>query len=671
MLKVLRKYNKWVMVVFGSILMVSFLFAGAANQFTPDPKKQVVATAGGSKLRQGEFDRAERELDVLQKFVPRTVIQNYGVRDGTHWLLLAREAEQLGLVGDERDGLDWIADLARGEAYASLVAQYAQQFGEQFARQIASGQTQQIEEQARQLELAIESRKDEIAAGVGLTPRELAVAFSRLRGIDRLLNLYGRGARQSDRRYLSAFRRAQDAAVVDAAVIAAVTMTDTVLEPTADVLQAHFDQYRSVEPGAGEFGFGYVLPARFKLEWVLLSKSSVESAVTLDPVAVNKSWQLNRTKYPGEFATEQANVERDVRDTRVASAMDEADRVFKSRVRAVTARLPVDGIYRRLPATWDIDAPKLSDLAQSMSEAVRTATGMTVPAPMVSRPLTEWTALPDLANLGGIGGASIRSGTGSMSFAQLVSLAKEVAPQLTIDLQAGVPFTTFTLEDTAGNRYYFIINDVKPEAPAEALDEVRAKVVEDVKTLRAYEKLVAEKEMWVSKAVTDGLDAVASSFRQPGSAPGAEPLPLEVIKGVSVQRDGTQNAALNDEALRTRIVAAAEALGPLFVAGPDNAAARTLAEPLPKLLSLAVVQITRQQVLAKEDVLRQPATASANLINREMTEAMETLKSDGPFSPAELKRRLDFKLKRDDREETAADAETAQESPATTPAGTS
>jgi len=657
MLKTLRKYNKWVMVVFGTILMVSFLFTGAAGQFAPDPRKEVVATAGGQKIRRSAFDLAERETEVLQQLVPRTIILDYGIQDGTHWLLLTREAEKLGLVGDERDGLDWIADLSRREAYSTLVAQYAEQFGVQFAQQIAASQGAQVEQMATQRQIFIESRKDEFAARTGLTPYEFALALSRLRGVDRLLNLYGRGPRQSDRRYIAAARRLQDSAVVDAAIIAAESIADTMPEPTPEAVQAHFEKYRAAEAGTGDFGFGYVLPPRFKLEWVLLSKSSVENAVTLDPVAVNKHWQLNRPKYAGDFATEQANVERDLRNTKVTSAMDEADRVFKSRVRAVTARLPVDGIYRRLPETWNLDAPKLQDLALSMAEAVKTSSGMTVPPPMVSRPITEWTSLPELANLGGISGASIRIGSGSMTFAELAALAKEIKPQAAIDVQARVPFTTFTLEDTVGNRYYFVMNDVKPEAPAESIDDVRDKVVKDVRTLAAYEKLVAEKEIWVNRAVTDGLAAVASSFRQGGTAPGAEPLPLEVTKDISVRRDGTQNLTLNDDDVRSRIIITAELLGPLFVASPENAQARTLAEPLPRFLSLAVVQIQRKELLAREDLLRLPPSASSQLVQREIAEVTEAIKGDGPFSPPELRKRLDFKMKGDEKKEKSEKAE--------------
>lgn len=643
MLKVLRKYNKWVMVVFGSILMVSFLFTGASSQFQPDPRKQVLATVDGVKVRQMDFDLAQRELAALMDIVPRAVQLNYGIEDGTHWLLLGQEASRLGMVGDERDGLDWISTVSRGEAYSGMVAEYARQFGSvNIAEQIVRQQSQQVETRARELQIAIEAQKTTIATRHGLTDREFAVALSRLRGVDRLINLYGSSARQSDRRYIMAARRFEDSVIADAVIIAGESITDSIAEPAPDVLQAHFEKYRSVKPGEGDHGFGYVLPPRFKLEWILLSRGSVETSISLDPIAVNKHWQLNRTKYPGDFATEQANVEKDLRDTKIASVMEEADRVFKSRVRAITARLPVDGIYRKLPATWDIDAPKLSEMAMAMAEAVQTSSGVTMPPPMVSRPITEWTSLPDLENLGGIGGASIRMAGGTMDFAQLVSLAKEISPQVTIDLQARVPFTTFTLEDTAGNRYYFVINDIKPEAPAETLDEVRDQVIKDVKTLLAYEKLVNEKDKWVAKAAADGLDVVASSFRKPGGAPGSEPLPLEVVKDISISRDAARNNQLNEESVRESVVTAAELLGPLFVASPENSANRTLAEPLPKQLSLAVIQINRKELLAREDLLSRPSQYSRQLVGFELSEIRQAQNAGGPFSTDALKARLNY-----------------------------
>ncbi len=658
MLKALRKYNKWVMVVFGSVLMVSFLFTGASSQFQPDPRKQVVATIGDEKLRRMDYDQAERELAAVGSLAPSVVRLTYGVEDGTHWLLLTREAQRLGLVGDERDGLDWLSSLSQREAYTSMVAQYARQFGSvQWAEQLVRSQPQAVDARARELQVMMESMKGTVAAKHGMTDRDFAVALSRFRAIDRLMNLYGSLARQSDRRYVAAARRFSDAAIVDAAIIAAETLTETAPAPTEEALLAHFEKYRSVEPGTGDHGFGYVLEPRVKLEWLLLSRSAVEGAVTLDPIAVNKHWQLNRTKYPGEFSIEQVNVERDLRNSKVASIMDEADRVFKSRVRAQTGRLPVDGIYRRLPATWDIDAPKLGELATAMSDAIRTSSGVTVPPPMISRPLSEWTALSELENLGGIGGAAIRMANGTMPFAQLVSLTREISPQVTIDLQARVPFTTFTPEDAAGNRYYFLVTDVKPEAPAENLDVVREQVVKDVKTLAAYEKLVAEKDVWTAKAVSEGLAVMAGSFQKPGRAEGAEPQPLEVIREVSVTADIARNADLNEPAVRDRIMSVAEKLGPMFVATPENAGERTFAEPLPKLLSLAVIQIGRKSLVAKEDLLSQPVGRALQFVAFEQSELRDELGVSSPFSSEAVKSRLGYTLKGEDRAETTKGGE--------------
>src|SRR5205823_12971421 len=110
--------------------------------------------------------------------------------------------------------------------------------------------------------------------------------MARAAGVLRMMNSYARAARISDRLAAVEARKARDAAVADYVFIPANLFADQVPDPTPAVLQAHFDKYKTVKPGEGEYGIGYLFPARVRIEWLKLDRSLFEKGVTLDPVEV-------------------------------------------------------------------------------------------------------------------------------------------------------------------------------------------------------------------------------------------------------------------------------------------------------------------------------------------------------------------------------------------------
>ncbi len=109
MVKVLRKYNKYILVVGGSLLMVAFLMPTAINELRTDPMKQVVAHIGDDGVRQRELFDAETNFRAVKTVMPAFLFGAIGtpIVDGAHWYLLAREARAGGFVGGEQDGRDW------------------------------------------------------------------------------------------------------------------------------------------------------------------------------------------------------------------------------------------------------------------------------------------------------------------------------------------------------------------------------------------------------------------------------------------------------------------------------------------------------------------------------------------------------------------------------------
>ncbi|MFA6044837.1 MAG: hypothetical protein WC718_07625, partial [Phycisphaerales bacterium] len=152
MVKILRKYNKWLLAGGGSLLMLTFLISGSNNPFAPDPDKITVAEVLSKPVTNKERNQFSLEYDALKAFVPGVLTLQLGCQDATHWMLLVREAENAGLVGEGRDGAAWLPELAQSETVAEVTdrySQYGQQFVQQFLQNAQFMQQQAADMQAR------------------------------------------------------------------------------------------------------------------------------------------------------------------------------------------------------------------------------------------------------------------------------------------------------------------------------------------------------------------------------------------------------------------------------------------------------------------------------------------------------------------------------------------
>ncbi|MFZ4575487.1 MAG: hypothetical protein ACOYN0_13905 [Phycisphaerales bacterium] len=633
MLKILRKHNKWFMVVFGTLLMLTFLIDRGASG-AADTGKRVVAETRDGKIRLRDVQAADSEYGLLNRLTPMMVRAEYSIEGGMHWLLLSRQAERMGLVGDEQDGESWIGELIQTELYTERLVGYMRQgIPASFARQFLDQQGAQLVQEAQQQTEAIRSRRAQIAGEFRLTEKQFGQTLAKLRGVSRLQRLYVGAAVPSDKRAIMQFRRERDAVLVSGVFIPAESIVDTIPEPEPARIQAQYDTYRTLKPGTGDLGFGYVQEPRFKIEWIRLSRAEISAQIKLDAIAVHKHWQVNRARFPGEFDAEEAAVEKELRDRQIEAVMNTADRLIKDRVRAALTRLPVDGPYRKLPETWAKDGPTLEGLSQEVVDAVRTGVSVTLAKPVLERPETEWVELSKLGALKGIGESYFRAGQSRNPFEVLIGLCKELAPQTNLDLQAKVPFTTVVMENAEGDHFYFTVTDVKLEGPPESLDAVKANVIADLKKLDAYKKLSEEIGVHRTLAATSDIKALASVFKKPG-APAGGPQPLDTFDSVKVTQVAVSRGELNTDELRNAVLDAAAKLGPVIAVTAENKAERTLAVALPKSFGIGVVQITGQSPVVVEDLRRLNPYFADSLANSELQGVFQELATPGALSYA-------------------------------------
>lgn len=649
MLKHIRKHNKWLMAAFGVLLMVTWLVQPALNQINAAQRGRVVAKLDGKRITIGQYQDASGEVTAVVKLLP-DLAQGLGLDDQdktVHWLMLAREAEAAGLVGGPQDGEDWAApqnSLVYGLAYRQFGSSAQQALNiPQFAQQLA--------DQAKQmLPRVIQS----VESDQRMAPNQLFTALAKARGIERLVASYRTAARMSDRFMVAKAHEYLDAAKTDYVFVPSERLIGTIPDPDAAALQTHFDTYKTVKPGEGDYGVGYLLPARVKLEWMKLDRAAIEAVVTLDAVEVRKRYTQGHgggegKKYAGEFAAERSNVERDMKNEIVDKAVQEAQIAIQTEVIKATRSLEADGKFKKLPAGWEQSRPKFETMAQAVVEAVKKQMGLTIPLPAVTVKAADWLTRADLQALPDIGRSLVRQGGTQIPFDQVVFWTRELpgAEEGLVPVQVNLPLAETYLTDVAQNRYYICILATKGESAPDSIDEKREQIVKDFKSIVAFEQLKGRAEELRTKAVAGGLDAIVAAFpaaeapkpEKPDAPPSTEAnyKPLTITKDVTIYRDAISNGdpKLGSDEVNKQVLAAANKIDPTTPREQVVADTATVAIPIAKRLGLAVIRVLAPDPLTKEKLRQYGATVEQMTQSKELAD----LKSEDPFSLTNLLKR--------------------------------
>ena len=647
MLKKIRKHNRWFMAGFGVLLMVTWLVQPAFNQFNSVVKNRAVAKLDGKTVTYGHYNDAASEVELVTKLVPAlaSAVSLDDTNKAVHWLLLTREAEDAGLVGGPQDGEDWnepVIALAQGMANQRLT----QQFG-QFARQLAT-MPQYYQPYLEQAKTLLPTYLASISNGK-LRRDELNIALARGHGIERLISAYRTAARMGDRQAVSFARNYLDGAKVDFVFVPAERLIDSIPDPDATTLQAHFDKYKATKPGEGDYGVGYLLPPRIKLEWMKLDRKAIEDSVSVDPVEVRKRYNQGHTgdgaTYPKDFATERPNIEAAIVAEVADRALQEAQIAIQTEVLKATNRLEADGKYKKLPADWDKTRPRFEQIAQAVVDAVKRQTGVTIPLPAVTIKAKDWMTKDEIRTLPEIGFTQMRLGGRQDSLDDVLFWTRELPgsnpEQALIPIQVNLPVAESYFTD-GRNRFYVCVLDVKGESAPDSIDERREQIVKDYKKIQAFEQLKSRADELRAKAVEGGLDAVVAAFPaaeapKPEVKPGEPPLPpptdakykpLTPTRDVTVTREGAVDSNLTVEDVNKPVLAAAAKIDPLTPRDKVPADVATLSIPITKHLGLAVIRVIAPDPVTKEKFRQYDRAVVQTSQGKELSE----IKVEDPFS---------------------------------------
>jgi len=302
------------------------------------------------------------------------------------------------------------------------------------------------------------------------------------------------------------FARLDEKMKVRLAVLKAEDRRDKAPEPSEEDLRKQFDACKQYLPGQGPKGFGYRIPDRVRIEYLVADPKAFEKDAEARVTDEDVEAAYEARKDP-EFLVKEEPKKEDA-EKKEAEAGDSA----------AAAETPKEKKFRPLEEVRDEIRKTLLDgearrLAREKLQAdVSEVRSMRAPPDLqiwADGTRVQYRAVPDrltgeqLAALEGVGGA-VREKQGLAQ--QALALAELVGPERA-QLAVGELSEVFT--DADGRAYAFRVSDYEKNHEPASLDEVRDKVIADVRLEAAFESAVSAGRALLEAAAEAGLEAAA------------------------------------------------------------------------------------------------------------------------------------------------------------------
>lgn len=334
MLKFLRMYQKWMLVIFSAVLMGAFLLQPVIGILYPDPGKRTVATVlDGVEIKQNDINRAQGDLQNLGRLnLMQQGIAPLGETEAEvalGWLLLVKAAENEGLIASQNEAFSLLASTQEGIDTVDDLDDFATEFGQPREYLLELARQYLVAEQYRQLVTGIEYRATEgLSASPGLARLQRMTSLfenqqqTQMQTLQDIMQLAGNNSQTVYQSYQAIWNHVQNFEVggtprVSAPLLAYATQRQfsqtsglaVVLDsqPLRDALEADpqrmqtiFDEFKDVRPGVGQpFGFGYRIPDRAMLEAIRIPSDQVRqlAQAEIGPEQVREELNRNRQIY--------------------------------------------------------------------------------------------------------------------------------------------------------------------------------------------------------------------------------------------------------------------------------------------------------------------------------------------------------------------------------------
>lgn len=595
MLKFLRKYDKWILAIGGSLLMVAFLLPQALQQLGSGGMNMVVATYTGGEITREERFAANSRLQFLSSALA-PVVNAFEIEDQDHWLMLAEEARAAGLVGGPETGRTF---------FDGIVRQYMGADPDEFfpLLLLRSGQTEAY---------ALDS-------------------FAELAGISLLHSLYLQSQRVSMPELLQDHYEQSPTVGLHAGVVSADALLDTITKfPIDEDLQAFFDEHKETQRAGGRLDFGYRVEDAVKFEWIDLAPEHFGGAIVLDPVEVNARWRRMREIYTGEFVEERERVEEDMRRETTARIFRDAETVVLS----ASSRAERDGTLIDLPG-----------LAEAIRTTVLERSGVALPQIAYDKRDEKWNTRTDLQATPRVRNARLQSGSGE-TFPEIALNVRELNPD--DPTATAVGDIIGPLRSTSGSLIYARVIEARPAGAPESLESVREQVVEDWRLQQAWNELLERSQRFPDQVAVRGLPRVI--IEAGGEfVDGLRAEPGRLRQPITRTVDAAIFSRVNDPAFAAAIFERARTIEPIGDVRDFPIEERIVVAPLPSDAAVAVAQIIAVDPISESSFESAVETLLSTI------QSQRLFRNETPYTFERIKERLAYERigGRDEEEDEA------------------
>ena len=486
MMKFFRKHNKKLLAVFMTLLMIVFLGGSALDSLLTPRADVVVADSYGGPVSFSDHGEAEYTTRILERIGVDWQRPFPGLPeplDTLDWILLTREAKNLGMAIDT------------GTVRYSLGGQGG------------------INELARQLRVK---------------PTHILRAMAEYTAVVDTARAVGGAARPSEAEVHIAARNAMEKVRVAAVLLPAGAFVDEQEELAEAEIEAQFSAYRDRERGPG-LEFGYYVEPTVKVQYIKIDRDVISETVRIANLEKKARAYYDEVheqdpafrRPPEEPASERDSPNDDAIEGPPYEPppylhWEEASEIAIGIVRQQAAEEAAEQIAHWLvqytAEPWHTvtrgddgykTAPQSVAQLEYYERVIENMPATIAYPEAVSVGMTDFFNSDQSLDVPEIGMASFRPERGGMPLwlRQLAFRTKAVVPKVPFDGDASpsdylAPFQTcqYSLTDSDGNIYVFRGVDAREGHIAESVDEVRERVLEDLRVLRGYDVALARAE---------------------------------------------------------------------------------------------------------------------------------------------------------------------------------
>ena len=553
MFKLFRQYNKYILAIGVSLLMVVFLIEGALSGRQAKPGDETIGTLNGRSVTGRDLQNAQGQLGMLGAI--NNSLPMLASPDPLTWMLMVEEAKSLGISASEVE-VDALLKAVGLEDDAKLMER-VKPYSVPMATARAAVRDWIAVQNYRELTLGrvhsgIESKLQ------GIQFAGYMMQMGNYGAVGMMMEM-ARGLPRVSEPVMARYLQDESATVrISAVKIGVEKYLPKAGAPDDKLIAELYGKYKDVLPRReGEtpakskdgkddentHGFGYRIPDLAKLEYLAIPLDRIAKTIDIDEADLLSYYDTNKAQFiptpppadpdpkapkpaplpPQPYEAVRSQIERTLRDRRAWETGEKMMAAATTQLAASLKDFREEAGYKNVPA--DFKGTPLSVVAEALQKQFGVL-------PDVERIEDRWLDRAGVEQLPGFGRSVQSSNQGQLltldyvfsarefwinadaksdaktDAKSVVKTASDAARRL--HLQVGAPSVPMVGE--TGTRYLFRVTAAQPSRLPKDLDEVRAKVTADVTKLQAYHLLKADSESLIKQMLEGGPAVVAKAF---------------------------------------------------------------------------------------------------------------------------------------------------------------